>query len=156
MNSITMNYFLLQKIFRESKRMGYFIEISFDIIKTPNFISLKETIMKIGEKYKKEFSYNNHEIMGKNRVIYRNHYVMSFLFNADEKNITGFIREMKDLKYINIECIGYDNCIFKLMYASKKYLNIMEKCKAKEYLQKKREKTLFKSESCIMNEFYKK
>ena len=156
MNSITMNYFLLQKIFRESKRMGYFIEISFDIIKTPNFISLKETIMKIGEKYKKEFSYNNHEIMGKNRVIYRNHYVMSFLFNADEKNITGFIREMKDLKYINIECIGYDNCIFKLMYASKKYLNIMEKCKAKEYLQKKREKTLFKSVSCIMNEFYKK
>tara|TARA_B110000008_G_C16951502_1_gene556509 strand:- start:140 stop:550 length:411 start_codon:yes stop_codon:yes gene_type:complete len=136
--------------------MGYFIELSFDIIKTPNFISLKESILKLGEKYKKEFSYNNHEIMGKNRVIYRNHYVMSFLFDDEEKNIKGFIREIKDFKYVNIECIGYDNCIFKLMYASKKYLNIMEKCKAKEYLQKKRENTLFKNNSCIMEEFYKK
>ena len=136
--------------------MGYFIEISFDIIKTPNFLSFKERIVNLGAKYKKEFSYNNHEIMGKNRVIYRKHYVMSFLFDDEEKNITGFMREIKDLKYINIECIGYDNCIFNMMYASKKYLNIMEKCKAKEYLQKKRENTLFKNDSYIMKELYKK
>ena len=136
--------------------MGYFIETSFDIIKTSNFLKVKETIVNLAKKHKIEFSYNNHEIMGKNRVIYRNHYVMSFLFNDDEKNITGFIREIKNMKNINIECIGYDNCVFKLMYASKKYLNIMEKSKAKEYLQKRKENTLYKNDSCIIQELMKK
>ena len=136
--------------------MGYFIETSFDIIKTSNFLKVKETIVNLAKKHNIEFSYNNHEIMGKNRIIYRNHYVMSFLFNDDEKNITGFIREIKDMKRINIECIGYDNCVFKLMYASKKYLNIMDKDKAKEYLQKRKENTLFKNDSCIMKELMKK
>jgi len=131
--------------------MGYFIELSFDITKA----TLSDKITKIANKYKKEFSYNNYEIMGRNRVIYRNHYVMSFFFGEDEKNITGFIHQIKNIKYVNIECIGYDNCIFKMMYASKKYLNIMEKCKAKEYLQKRKDKTLFKNNSCIMKEFYK-
>jgi len=134
--------------------MGYFIEISFDIIKTPNFLAVKENIIKHANKFKKEFSYNNHEIMGKNRVIYRNHYVMSFLFDENETNITGFIRAVKEMKYINIECIGYDNCIFKLMYASKKYLNIMDKGKAKEYLQKRKENTLY-NVPVIMKELFK-
>jgi hypothetical protein len=134
--------------------MGYFIEISFDIIKTPNFLTVKENIIKHANNFKKEFSYNNHEIMGKNRVIYRNHYVMSFLFDEDETNITGFIRAVKTMKHINIECIGYDNCIFKLMYASKKYLNIMDKGKAKEYLQKRKENTLY-NVPVIMKELVK-
>ena len=136
--------------------MGYFIETSFNIIKTSKFLKVKETIVNLAKNHNIEFSYNNYEIMGKNRVIYRNHYVMSFLFNDDEKNITGFIRGIKNMKNINIECIGYDNCIFKLMYASKKYLNIMEKCKAIEYLQKRKENTLYKNNSCIMKELMKK
>ena len=136
--------------------MGYFIETSFDIIKTSNFLKVKETIVNLAKKHNIDFFYNNHEIMGKNRVIYRNHYVMSFLFNDNEKDITGFIHDIKNMKNINIECIGYDNCIFKLMYASKKYLNIMEKCKAKEYLQKRKENTLFKNDSCIIKELMKK
>lgn len=136
--------------------MGYFIETSFDIIKTSNFLKVKETIVYLAKKHNIDFFYNNHEIMGKNRVIYRNHYVMSFLFNDNEKDITGFIHDIKNMKNINIECVGYDNCIFKLMYASKKYLNIMEKCKAKEYLQKRKENTLFKNDSCIMKELMKK
>ena len=84
--------------------MGYFIETSFDIIKTSNFLKVKETIVNLAKKHNIEFSYNNHEIMGKNRIIYRNHYVMSFLFNDDEKDITGFIREIKDMKRINWKC----------------------------------------------------
>ena len=135
--------------------MGYLIELSFNINKVSNFIQTKEMILKIAEKYNKTFSYNNYEIMGKNRTIFRNHYVMTYLFD-DENDIVKFIKQIKLMKYIYIESISYDDCVFKMMYASKKYLNIMDKNKAKEYLEKKRNNTLFKFDSVIMKEMYKK
>lgn len=135
--------------------MGYLIELSFNINKVSNFIQTKEMILKIAEKYNKTFSYNNYEIMGKNRTIFRNHYVMTYLFD-DERDIVKFIKQIKLMKYIYIESISYDDCVFKMMYASKKYLNIMDKNKAKEYLEKKRNNTLFKFDSVIMKEMYKK
>lgn len=136
--------------------MGYLIELSFDIIKTKNFISLKQNIMQLAEKYGKQFLYNNHEIMGKNRTIFRNHYVITILFEENEENVSKFIKTIKKNKDINIESISYDNCIFKMMYASRRYLNIMDKYKAKEYLENKRNNALFKSDSVIMKEMNKK
>ena len=136
--------------------MGFFIEISFDVIKSNNFIDLKKNIIELADKSKKEFYYVNHEIMGKNRRIYRNHYVMSFLFGDNEELVADFIRNIKKLKIVNIESVGYDNCVFKLMYASKKYLNIMDKFKAKEYLQDKKGNSLFKNDSVILKAVYKK
>lgn len=136
--------------------MGFLIELSFNINKVSNFIKTKQMILKIAEKYNKTFSYNNHEIMGKNRTIFRNHYVMTFLFEDNENDIAKFVKQIKLMKHINIESISYDNCVFKMMYASKKYLNIMEKGKAKEYLEKKRNNELFKYDSVIMKEMYNK
>lgn len=136
--------------------MGYLIELSFNINKVTNFIQTKDTILKMAETHNKIFSYNNHEIMGKNRTIFRNHYVMTYLFEDNEIEVAKFIKQIKLMKHINIESISYDNCVLKMMYASKKYLNIMEKDKAKEYLEKKRNNTLFKSDSVIMKEIYKK
>lgn len=136
--------------------MGYFIELSFDILKSNNFLKTKTLIVELAEKYGKEFHYNNHEIMGKNRTIFRNHYIMTFLFEDHEENVGKFIENIKKIRYVNIESIGYDNCIFKLMYASKKYLNIMDKYKAKEYIEKRRNNTLFKNDSIIMQKLYKK
>tara|TARA_X000000368_G_scaffold307801_1_gene245782 strand:+ start:430 stop:840 length:411 start_codon:yes stop_codon:yes gene_type:complete len=136
--------------------MGFLIELSFNINKVSNFIKTKQMILKIAEKYNKTFSYNNHEIMGKNRTIFRNHYVMTYLFEDNENDIAKFVKQIKLMKHINIESISYDNCVFKMMYASKKYLNIMEKGKAKEYLEKKRNNELFKYDSVIMKEMYNK
>ena len=136
--------------------MGFLIELSFHINKVSNFLRTKETIIGLSEKHNKIFSYNNHEIMGKNRTIFRNHYVMTFLLEENEEEVASFIRAVKLIKHVNIESVSYDNCILKLMYASKKYLNIMEKGKAKEYLENKRNNTLFKSDSVIMKEIYKK
>ena len=136
--------------------MGFLIELSFHINKVSNFLRTKETIMDLSEKHNKIFSYNNHEIMGKNRTIFRNHYVMTFLLEENEEEVASFIRAVKLIKHVNIESVSYDNCILKLMYASKKYLNIMEKGTAKEYLENKRNNTLFKSDSVIMKEIYKK
>ena len=136
--------------------MGFLIELSFHINKVSNFLRIKDTIMALSEKHYKIFSYNNHEIMGKNRTIFRNHYVMTFLFEEREEEVASFIRAIKLIKHVNIESVSYDNCVLKMMYASKKYLNIMEKGKAKEYLENKRNNTLFKSDSVIIKEIYKK
>ena len=133
------------------------IELSFDIIKTNNFICLKNNIIDLANKYDKVFLYNNHEIMGKNRTIFRNHYVITILFEDDDKKVSKFIREIKqNYKKVNIESISYDNCILKLMYASKKYLNFMDKYKAKEYLENKTDNNLFGADSFIMKEMNKK
>tara|TARA_B100000900_G_C20493522_1_gene680606 strand:+ start:167 stop:577 length:411 start_codon:yes stop_codon:yes gene_type:complete len=136
--------------------MGYFIELAFDILKANNFLDTKKIIMKLADKHGVEFSYNNHEIMGKNRTIYRNHYVMSFQFNENEEEVAAFISGVKKLRNVNIESVGYDNCIFKLMYASKKYLNIMDKYKAREYLEQKKNNTIYKNDSVILKQCYKK
>ena len=136
--------------------MGFFIELSFDILKSDNFLKIKRVILELSEKYGEEFHYNNHEIMGKNRTIFRNHYIMSFIFEENEENVAKFIENIKKIRYVTIESVGYDNCIFKLMYASKKYLNIMDKYKAKEYLQQKRSQTLYKHDSIILKTLYKK
>ena len=136
--------------------MGFFIELSFDVLKSDNFIDTKNLITQLANQYGLEFSYNNHEIMGKNRKIFRNHYVMSFVFKENEEEVAAFISKIKKIRYVNIESVGYDNCIFKLMYASKKYLNIMDKQKAKDYLKERRSGTLFKNDSVILKQVYKK
>ena len=39
---------------------------------------------------------------------------------------------------IKIECVSYEDTIINLLYASKQYLNIMEKSQMKDYLEKKK------------------
>ena len=66
------------------------------------------------------------------------------------------VENIKKVRYVNIESIAYDNCIFKLMYASKKYLNIMDKYKAKEYIENRRNNSLYKNDSIVMKKMRKK
>ena len=49
------------------------------------------------------------------------------MFEEHIELVSEFIRYVKKLKIVNIESVSYDNAIFKLIYASKKYLNFMEK-----------------------------
>jgi hypothetical protein len=42
------------------------------------------------------------------------------------------------------------------MYASKKYLNIMDKYKAKEYIENRKNDSLFNKDSIIMKKMRKK
>ena len=46
--------------------------------------------------------------------------------------------------------LSYENIKYSLMYASKKYLNLMEKEEAKSYLKLKSQKNTFKYDSDIM------
>ena len=73
-----------------------------------------------------------------------------------EELVAEFIKYAKSFSKVNIESVGYDNFVFKLMYASKKYLNMMEKYQANKYLETRKRGQLFKQNSIILKSILKK
>ena len=94
--------------------------------------------------------------MGKNRRLIRNHCILTFIFEEHIELVSEFIRFVKKIKTINIESVSYDNAIFKLIYASKKYLNFMEKEFALKYIEDRRNGNLFHQDSILMKAIYAK
>ena len=136
--------------------MTYLIELSFNLSKNTN---LNETINKLlikAENCRLENYYKNYEYMGKNRRIIRNHCILTFMFEEHIELVSEFIRFVKKIKAVNIESVSYDNAIFKLIYASKKYLNFMEKEFALKYIEDRRNGNLFQQDSILTKAIYTK
>ena len=114
--------------------MSFRIEISFDLRKIKNITEMKKKINDLALKNEKEICYFSYELMGHGRTINRNH-LIGILYFYEEYNIINFIKSIKNLSKIYIECIGIDDIKFNIIYASKKYLNFMDKYKAKDYLK---------------------
>ena len=136
--------------------MGYLLELSINLKKNPNLSEIKTKLFKKAEECKVENYYTMFEFMGQNRQIYRNHCIITFNFTEHDELLSAFIRFSKKLKCVSIESLGYDNVIFKLMYASKKYLNMMEKEKVHEYINNFKNKTLYKQDSLPVKAILKK
>lgn len=136
--------------------MVYQIEVSVNLNKVTNLTEIKSMLLTKAEECKLEDFYTIYEHIGKNRQIYRNHCVLVFLFIENDELLADFIRYSKNIKYTSIECVGLDKGKFELMYASKKYLNMMEKEFAQKYLVKKRANELYKQDSIIFKTILKK
>ena len=136
--------------------MGYLLELSINLKKNPNLSEIKTKLFKKAEECKVENYYTMFEFMGQNRQIYRNHCIITFNFTEHDELLTAFIRFSKKLKCVSIESLGYDNVIFKLMYASKKYLNMIKKEKVHEYINNFKNKTLYKQDSLPVKAILKK
>lgn len=136
--------------------MVYQIEVSVNLNKVTNLTEIKSMLLTKAEECKLEDYYTIYEHIGKNRQIYRNHCVLVFLFIENDELLADFIRYSKNIKYTSIECVGLDKGKFELMYASKKYLNMMEKEFAQKYLVKKRANELYKQDSIIFKTILKK
>jgi len=136
--------------------MVYQIEVSVNLNKVTNLTEIKSMLLNKAEECKLEDFYTIYEHIGKNRQIYRNHCVLVFLFIENDELLADFIRYSKNIKYTSIECVGLDKGKFELIYASKKYLNMMEKEFAQKYLVKKRENKLYKQDSIIFKTILKK
>lgn len=135
--------------------MSYIVEVAFDVKKIKNIIPFKTEIVNNSKKYNCNFFYLNHEMMGSNRKIYRNHYILTFHIPENDENMLSFIRYLTSIKDLHIESIGFDNCQFKLMYASKKYLKFMDEYCVKKYLTDRNEKNLYKQNSKFMKILHK-
>ena len=94
--------------------------------------------------------------MGKNRKIYRNHCVLTLIFEEHDELLAEFIKYSKTIKNISIESVGLDDISFKLIYASKNYLNMVEKQFVDNYINLKKEKKLYKQDSIIYKVLNKK
>tara|TARA_Y100000590_G_scaffold462811_1_gene627906 strand:- start:19 stop:489 length:471 start_codon:yes stop_codon:yes gene_type:complete len=132
--------------------MNYSIDISFDLRKH-NFTQIKNTLINLSKKYESYRYYCDFELSGLNKVITRNHCVITFIFEDfyTDKFIL-FIKEIKKISRVYIECVYND---YNIIYASKKYLKMLSKYeyeKYKEELNKnKNESNLIYKNICNIN-----
>ena len=136
--------------------MPYQIEIGINLNKLTNLSEIKNLLLNKADECKMDDYYIMYEHIGKNRQIYRNHCIIVFLFDEHDELLAEFIRFVKKIKNISIESVGLDKGKFILMYASKKYLNIMEKEFVENYFNLKRSNKLYKQDSIIFKAILKK
>jgi hypothetical protein len=136
--------------------MGYTVELSFDLRKKGDLTETKLTFEDEAYKHGCERFYYNYEISGYNRTLKRSHSIMTFIFEENDQEVAKFIKFCKKQRFINIESIIYEDTQVKIMYASKQYLNMMEKEFVKRYCSDKRAGLLYNKDSPIMKEIYAK
>ena len=136
--------------------MVYQIELSINLNKITNLTEIKNILIKKAKECKLENYYTMYEHEGKNRQIFRNHCILTCFFLENDELLSEFIRYSKKFKNISIESVGLDDGKFTLMYASKKYLNMMEKEYAMNYINLRREQKLYKQDSIIFKTILKK
>ena len=117
--------------------MGYFLELSINLKKHTNS-NIKKEIIDSAYNYKCEYHSDMYEFSGKRKLFYRNHYILSFHFTDNIELLCDFIRFIKQKRSIYIENIAYENVTYKIIYASKSYLKLMQKEFALKYIDEKR------------------
>ena len=136
--------------------MVYQIEISINLSKVKNLTEIRNILLQKAYDCKLNNYYIVYEHIGKNRKIYRNHCVLTLLFEEHDELLAEFIKYSKTIKNISIESVGLDDISFKLMYASKKYLNMMEREYVEKYINLKKQHKLYKQDSVIFKAILKK
>jgi len=96
--------------------MGYQIDVAFDMRIVGSMTNLYDMFMD-----------------GIGRTIVRNHSVMTFIFPPEEEYIINFVRFVREFRDARIESITTDDIKCTLIYASSKYLSMMDKGHVKTY-----------------------
>jgi hypothetical protein len=78
-------------------------------------------------------------------------------FSDDEVfNCSKFLKTVKKMKDLHIECIYEDSLICKLIYASQFYQTKMDREKVTKYNKFKRERSLSDNEKLLLNQLAQK
>lgn len=113
--------------------MGYLIELSFSLKNVQNHEELITDILDKAEKNNCDFYFKDFEFFNKNTLC-----VYNITFNF-ENNIISFIRYIRNIKNIKIDLLGIENKKLDILFASKKYLNKIDKNIANQYLKDKKD-----------------
>jgi hypothetical protein len=136
--------------------MGYNIEVSIDLLRHTNISEVKKDIADAALDYECSYYYYLYEMEGRCRIP-RNHCIMVINFADDQIfNCADFLKLIKKMKILHIECIYEDDIICKLIYASQYYQTTMEKDKAIKYNKFRRERSLSDNEKMILEHVSKK
>ena len=130
--------------------MGFFIELSFSLHNT-NFTDVKNKIIDKSVELRSDFFYQHFEYANKNT-----YKIMSFSFPDHDEIFIEFIYFIKKIPHVFIETAGIDDLKFKQLYASKKYLKLMENDEAKDYLYNKKNGILKNYNPSVYNALIKK
>ena len=130
--------------------MGYQIDVAFDMRIVGSMTNLSEEFVNKAEKNNCEMYYMNYEMEGEGRTIVRNHSVMTFLFPSEKQYIINFIRFVREFRDAYIESISNEDKKCILLYASPKYLSMMDTWCVKKY--KKSRNLLSKEYKSVINE----
>jgi len=138
--------------------MGYNIEISFNILKHNNVTEMKKQIADFALDHNCSYYYYLHEY--EDRIKFpRNHCIMVIHFDDEEEscvfNCAIFLRQVRKMKDLFIECIYDDEIVCHLIYASHYYLKNVEKDKAIKYSKFKKERSYSEEERIILSSFDK-
>jgi hypothetical protein len=129
--------------------MTFHIDISIDLRKDGNVARHKQLVVGNAEKNNALDYYGNYEMWGRGRTITRNHYVMSFTFPEIEKNILRFIQFVKQETSWQIEMVGIEQGKYELIFASRKYLTLMEAEMARKYIRTKKQLKIGKYKNIV-------
>jgi hypothetical protein len=130
--------------------MGYNIEISFNMSNHFNVTEFKKEITDLALNNNCDHYYYLYEMEG-NTKIPRNHCVIVINFNDEDTFCCSrFIKIIKKIKGIHIECIYDDNIECNLLYASKYYLTTIDKSNVIKYNKNKRERSLSDNDKVIL------
>jgi hypothetical protein len=131
--------------------MGYNIEISINIKKHPNLTEIKKSITDFAIDYNCDHYYYLYEM--ENSRIPRNHCIIVVNYGDDDIfSCASFLKIIRKIKDLHIECIYEDNIACKLIYASQYYMTTMEKDTAIKYSKFKRERSLSDNERVLLDE----
>ncbi len=129
--------------------MGYQIVVAFEMRMVGSMTNLYDMFIKKAEKNNCEMHYMNYEMEGIGRTIVRNHSVMTFIFPPEEEYIINFVRFVREFRDARIESITTHDIKCILIYASSKYLSMMDTWHAKKY--KKSRHLLSTEQQSIIN-----
>ncbi len=118
--------------------MTFHIDISIDLRKAGNVTHHRQLVERNAEKNNAIDYYGNYEMWGRGRTVTRNLYVMSYTFPSIEKNILRFIQFVKEETSWQIEMVGFEQGKYELLFASRKYLTIMEGEMVRKYIRQKK------------------
>lgn len=130
--------------------MGYNIEVSINMMKHINVSELKREITDFALDLNCNHYYYLYEVENKNRIP-RNHIIIVVNFGDSEIfNCAHFLKTIKKMKNLHIECIYDDEIACNLLYASQYYLTTVEKDKVIKYNKNKRERSLSDNDKTIL------
>lgn len=136
--------------------MGYNVEVAFDIIKHGNVSEMKETISSLALDFNCDHYYYQYEMIN-NAKMNRNHCIIIVNFEDDQIfNCARFIKTIKKINGLHIECIYEDTLLCKLIYASQYYLKNIDKDKVIIYNKFKRERGYSDNENMLLDIVSKK
>ena len=132
--------------------MGYNIELSVPLMKCSTFSDIEKSLFLLAEQNSCETVYSFSETDGTTKIP-RYHQIVVVAFEKDKlDHLQQFVKDVKQYKYVNIECIYNDNLQVKLIYATSHYLQTLDKRIANEYQVLKRKRSYSEDELKVITE----